>query len=128
MASCTVNGSSGGGVSPAASPPAFGSLEVRCRRAGQGFLLPEIELPEGTFPVLRIDLDSNILTDLSTLYQTTGRQEYLSSRSVTTALTKGRNQLFLQVPAEDLAGRMLVLPGRRRGRYQVRSIEIRAAD
>jgi len=106
----------------AGEPP----LEVRCRNAGQGFLLPQIELPPGTIPVVRIQLASNVATDLSVLFQTIGRDEYLSSRAVTVPIRKGNNEVFVQVPAEDLAGRLLVLPGRKRGRYQLRSIEIRA--
>ena len=103
-------------------------LEIWCRRAGLGFLLPEIDLPAGTFPVLRIELTSNIITQLSVLYMTSGRQEYISSRAVSAAVTKGHNVLFLRVPAEDLTGHLLILPGRRRGRYELSSIEIRAGE
>lgn len=104
------------------------SLSVRCRGAGQGLLLPELSVPAGTTLVLRVELTAPHATTLAVLYQTLERPEYLPSRALHIPLVRGRNELFIEVPATDLAGPLLVLPGRRRGRYEVHSIEVRATD
>ena len=112
-------------------PEGSASLALRCPSPRAGFQLPVLDLPElelrgGALPVLRLELTSPEETTLTVLYQTADRLDYLPSRGVHVPLAEGRNELFIEIPAEDLAGRLLVLPGRRRGRYLVHSIELRA--
>ena len=99
-------------------------LTLRCRSPADGLLLPELQLPAGNLPVLRIDLEAPKETDLTLLYQTSKRRKYIPMTSVHAHLRPGRNLLHLVVRAPDVTGRLLLLPGAR-GRYTLQALEVR---
>ena len=110
------------GTAPDGAP-----LIVRCRQPGQGVLLPELDLPPGSAPVVRIDVDSPADTHLTLVYGTAGHPEYHVASAIRARLEKGRNVVFLELHATDVVGRMLLRPGVHAGRYGIRRIEVRAS-
>ena len=102
------------------------ALRVHLRRAGDGLLLPELELPAGHAPVLRIDVELPAAGELALFYQTPGSPEYLPVRRVAVELPAGRSVAHLDLAVADATGRFLVLPGGTRGDCLVRGLELRA--
>jgi hypothetical protein len=102
-------------------------LAVRTLGGGQGFLVPEVELPDERVPVLMIDLQSKRATTLSVVFQTEARRDYVPARTLQTDLVEGRNVVYVEIPAPDLVAPLLILPGRERGRFEINAVEVRAA-
>jgi hypothetical protein len=94
---------------------------------GDGFVLPSFDFPAGRSLLLRLELTSRKETVLQLLYQTESRPDYATGQAVKTALAVGPNTLYLKLPGEALTGRLLILPGKVRGRYDIHSIEVRAS-
>ncbi len=102
-----------------------GTIELRCRRSGQGALLPAFELPAGCAPVVRIDVTSERATRLNLLFKTDSADEYTQKRRTSAELSPGRTVLYLALPAPDLADRVLLFP-EGRGTLRLHAIEVRA--
>jgi hypothetical protein len=106
---------------PGREPP----LTLQSRRSGQGLLLPPLGTPPGRPAVLRVELESSAASDLTVLYKTAAQPDYSLRRSVTAALTPGRNVLHLALPAPDLVDRLVLFFGAR-GRFEFHGLELRA--
>jgi hypothetical protein len=109
-----------------ATEPDDPPVVVRLRRSGDGFLLPALELPEGHAPILRIDLEVAQEGELAVFYQTPQSPEYVSMRQVARLLPAGRSVVHLDLGVSDSVGPLLILPGRVKGDYALRGLEVRA--
>jgi hypothetical protein len=76
--------------------------------------------------VLRVDVEAPEPGELAVFYQTPGRPEFVSMRQVARPLAAGRNLVHLDLAVDDVAGPLLILPGRARGEYVLRGLEVRA--
>ena len=101
-------------------------LVVRLRGPGDGPLLPEVELPPGSAPILEVDVECREAGELAVYYQTPTSREYLSMRQVACPVAAGRNVVHLDLAVGDCTGRLLLMPGRARGEYVLRALELRA--
>jgi hypothetical protein len=108
------------------SDPEEAPLTVRLRGAGDGVLLPEVELPPGSVPILEVDIECPEAGELTVFYQTPASREYVSMRRATTPVAAGRNIVHLDVGVDDCTGRLLLMPGRARGEYVLHGLELRA--
>lgn len=103
-------------------------LIIRLRGAGDGVLLPAVELPPGSAPVLKVDIECREAGELSVFYQTPASPEYVSMRRASSPLAAGRNIVHLDIGVGDCTGRLLLMPGRTRGEYTLRALELRARE
>lgn len=106
--------------------PEAPTLVVRLRGAGDGVLLPEVELPPGSAPVLQVDVECREAGELTVFYQTPASPAYVSMRRASCPLAAGRNIVHLDLGVDDCTGRLLLMPGRTRGDYTLRALELRA--
>jgi hypothetical protein len=107
------------------SDPEEAAVVVRLRGNGDGILLPEVELPPGAAPVLRIDIVCPRDAQLAVYYQTPQSPTYISMRQVSRPVAAGRNVVHLDLGVADCTGRLLLMPGTR-GEYALRGLELRA--
>lgn len=123
-------GRAGWGLEPYldATAEAIGpNLSVRLGRGG-ALLLPEMDCPAGRRRVLRLELLAPGATELELLYQTSERPRYGAVNVIRRTLVEGRNEVYLDLRDPRLQGRLLLRPGRARGRYVLRELEIRAVQ
>lgn len=88
-------------------------------------ILPRFDFPERARLALRVDITAPTDTVLQVFFATVAEPGYLESRSVSTALRKGRNRVILELPELDLAGRLRLDPGAAPGEYTLHSFEVR---
>lgn len=103
-------------------------LTVEVTPGGGLLLLPAFEFPERRNPVLHCELTSPEDSVLDLFYQTRAEPEYKRTRLYKLPIRRGRNSLYLELLAPDLAGRIMLRPGREAGRYSLHALEIRAVD
>lgn len=101
------------------------NLSLRLRE-GAGLLLPPPPGADGERLVVRSIFVAPTATELRLLYQTRERPGFNEVDVVRHPVVKGRNDLFLELTDPDRRGRLLLQPGSARGRYLLRSLEIRA--
>jgi hypothetical protein len=100
---------------------------LRVGYGGGQLLLPELAVPDGTWPVLRIELDAPQPTQLLLEFLTRRFPAYSKlARSVQRAVQPGRNVVLIKLRVPDLAGRLRLQPGLVAGEYVIRSLEVRA--
>ena len=101
-------------------------LVVEVAPAGGMLLLPAFEFPERRSPVLHCDLTSPEDTVFDLFYQTRAEPVYKRTRLYKLPIRRGRNSLYIELLAPDLAGRIMLRPGRDAGRYSLHALEVRA--
>jgi hypothetical protein len=101
------------------------NLSIRSRE-GAGILIPAPPGPDGERLVMRLVFVAPAATELRVLYQTVDRPGFGDVNIVRHPVVKGRNDLYLELADPDRRGRLLIQPGAARGRYLLRSLEIRA--
>ena len=100
---------------------------LRVSYGGGQLLLPELAVPDGTWPVLRIELDAPQPTQLLLEFLTHRFPSYSRlARGVQRALQPGRNVVYVKLRVPDLTGRLRLQPGLAAGDYLIRSLEVRA--
>jgi glycosyltransferase involved in cell wall biosynthesis len=93
---------------------------------------PCVELPIFSFPartqlIMKVDITSQTDTIFQIYYKEKGAIQYSESMSITRPISKGRNELCIPLPHNNLHGNLRVDPGKTPGDYLLHSIEIRAA-
>jgi len=101
-------------------------LTVEVTPAGGMLLLPAFEFPEQLNPVLHCELTSPEDTVLDLFYQRRAEPEYKRTRLYKLPVRRGRSSLYVELLAPDLAGRIMLRPGRHAGRYTLHTLEVRA--
>jgi hypothetical protein len=100
---------------------------LRVRYGGGGLLLPELDVPDGTWPVLRIELESPADTSLLVEFLTERFRDYSRlARGVQKPVRAGRDVVYVKLRVPELAGRLRLHPGLAAGDYVVRGLEVRA--
>jgi alginate O-acetyltransferase complex protein AlgJ len=107
--------------------PAPAGLGVDVASESGQILLPEFAFPSDANPVLRLEITSPEATILDLFYKTRSQATYGAKRRYSRNLEQGRNELYVELFDSELLGRLLVRPGRARGRYVIRALEVRAA-
>lgn len=105
------------------------ALAGRLRKVGSEghVLLPEFELPEGSWVMLRMGIAAPKATSGYVAYRTALESEYTRrGRSVGFELEKGPNSIVIKVRAPDLQGPLKLVPGDAHGLYDIVAIEARA--
>ena len=105
-----------------------GGLSVEVTPAGGMLLLPAFEFPASRNPVLHCELTSPEDTLFDLFYQTRADPEYKRTRLYRLPIRRGRSSLYLELLAPDLAGRIMLRPGRDAGRYTLHKLEVRAVN
>lgn len=90
-------------------------------------VLPEFALG-GARLLVRYDVTAPAATTLEVFYKRAGDTNYSPANRIERPLTAGRNEGFLEIEVDSLVDRLILSPGRARGRYQVRVFEIRAEE
>ncbi|MCY3002176.1 MAG: hypothetical protein NTV21_10260 [Planctomycetota bacterium] len=104
------------------------TAELTLEYGGTALELPPLVVPPGTWPLLRIELDSPVDTALC-LEFLTGRFSTYSrlARGVQRPLpARSANVVYVKLRVPGLAGRIRLHPGLAAGTYVLRSLEVRA--
>ncbi len=102
-----------------------GTLVLHSGAPRSSLQLPELRVASGSFPVVRVALESPTDARLELFYQTTTEPSYHELRRVWWPLHRGENLAWLIVPDPDLTGRLrldLTAPGD----YRLTSLQVRA--
>jgi hypothetical protein len=100
---------------------------LRIAYGGGQLLLPELEVPRGTWPVVRLEVDAPADTSCMLEFLTRRFTDYSrNARSVQRPVTKGPNVVYIKLRVPDLVGRLRLQPGLAAGDYLIRSLEVRA--
>jgi hypothetical protein len=89
---------------------------------------PRILLPysfSGVSNIIRIVIDSSCDTYLQLYYQTTDTLKYTEDNSRIFTLISGENELVVSVNDDKATGQLRLDPGSKRGKYLIKSLEIR---
>jgi hypothetical protein len=110
---------------PITVTPDNGALRVGY--GGGQLLLPELDLPPGTWPVLRLELESPHETTCMVEYLTRRFTDYSrNARSLQRPVKPGAQVVYIKLRVPDLIGRLRLQPGRVAGDYVIRGLEVRA--
>lgn len=100
---------------------------LRVGYGGGQMLLPELDVPRGTWPIVRLELESPADTSCMVEFLTRRFTDYSrNARSVQRPVTKGPNVVYIKLRVPDLVGRLRLQPGLVAGDYVIRSLEVRA--
>lgn len=101
---------------------------LRVRYGGGQLLLPELEVPEGSWPLVRVEFDAPEASQLLLEFLTTRFPSYSRlARGVARAVQPGANVVYIKLRVPDLTGRLRLQLGLVAGEYVLRSLEVRAA-
>ena len=89
-------------------------------------LLPEFDYPSSNRFVAHMDITSPAAGLMSIFYKRDQDADYVRKQSYSVPLTKGRNQVYVEVEQPRLRGALRLRPGDRAGRYTVQAFEVRA--
>ena len=97
--------------------------------AGGGLLLPEFDVPPGTWPVLRVEFDAPAGGSALLEFKTARFAEYSRrARGVQRPTGAGANVLYFKLRVPALQGRLRLHPGLAAGVYVLRDLEVRAVS
>lgn len=104
-----------------------GAWRLDLAEPGGAVLLPGFDLPPGTVPVLRLELEAPADTRLGLEYQLADDREYSQrARLARRPLASGASTVWLRLFLPDLFGRLRLRPGETPGTYRLRALEVRA--
>ncbi len=106
---------------------AAGVLRLAAREGADKLLLPPLVPPPGTHLALHLMLDSPADTLGLLWFQSATQPQYEQRTRLAFELSAGRNELYVELPVDDLRGRVLLEPGLIHGEYVLRTLEARAA-
>ncbi len=118
-----------GGISP------NGRLRLRVKerglaiarvRQGGGLWLPPVESPENRDLVFRFEITVAEADEVRLVYSTKSRPEFDSRTSFAQKLEPGRNEIFFELLAPELTGRIFVIPFAKTSDALLHSVEVRA--
>jgi hypothetical protein len=87
------------------------------------FILPEINTPKRV-KIVRIDITVPKSTVLQIFYKTKQDTNYCVKQSVKSNLNQGRNIINLEIPTDQIIGRMRIDPGVHPGHYVLHKLEL----
>lgn len=92
--------------------------------------LPKIDFRKGHIYMAKVKLKSSHDTELQFYYSVTGKKDaYPTERySVTVAIKKGMNSVYLPLFYLNMAGGLRLDPGKKEGSYQVLELEVKELD
>ena len=100
-------------------------LRVRAAAPRDKLLLPVFEPGPGRRLALHLSLDAPLAT-VGLLWCTSAAQpEYDQRERMAFDVAAGANEIYFEVPVDELRGRILLLPGLASGEYRLRGIEAR---
>lgn len=100
---------------------------LRVLYGGGQVLLPELDVPEGAWPVVRVEFDSPHATQLLLEFLTKRFPSYSRlARGVARSVKPGANVVYIKLRVPDLTGRLRLQLGLVAGEYVLRSLEVRA--
>jgi hypothetical protein len=110
---------------PITITPENGALRIGY--GGGQLLLPALDAPPGTWPVLRLELESPHDTTCMVEYLTRRFGDYSrNARSLQRPVKTGAQVVYIKLRVPDLVGRLRLQPGRVAGEYVIRGLEVRA--
>lgn len=107
-----------------------GALVVETSAPSDTLLLPPFDerAAAGGIPVLHLSIECGEEAFLDLLYRTRAEPTYARKRSYRVPLHAGANEVYVELLAPEMFGDLLMRPGRARGRYVVRALEVRAVE